>query len=58
MNQFIEVAYRTGRLVEPCGMNVRKTGAAMSAQLGRLDFESLSNEPGKRTVIGAVLKQP
>jgi hypothetical protein len=49
MNPAIEVAYRTGRLAEPCGLYVRKTGLTL-AQRGVLDFMSLSDERDERVV--------
>jgi hypothetical protein len=51
MNPAIEAAYRTGRIVEPCGVYVFKSGE-ISAQLGSLDFVSLSDESAKRIVGG------
>jgi hypothetical protein len=47
MNPAIQDAM--GRLVEPCGMYVLKTGNA-SAQPGALEFASLSNETNQRIV--------
>jgi hypothetical protein len=49
MNPAIEAAYRTGRLVEPCGMYVLKSGSA-SAQRGVLEFAALSDEGDERVV--------
>jgi hypothetical protein len=49
MNPAIEEAYRTGRLVEPCGMYERKSGT-IASQLGRLEFAALSEESGERMV--------
>jgi hypothetical protein len=49
MNPAIEAAYRTGRLTEPCGMYILKTGIA-SAHRGVLDFASLSDVCDERVV--------
>jgi hypothetical protein len=49
MNSAIEAAYHTGRLMEPCGAYVLK-GGDISAQPGRLEFASLSDERDERIV--------
>ncbi len=49
MNPAIEAAYDTGRLLEPCGAYVLKSGT-VSAQPGSLEFASLSNETDERIV--------
>jgi hypothetical protein len=49
MNPAIEEAYRTGRLVHPCGMYVLKD-VVMLAQRGSLEFASLSDEHDERIV--------
>ena len=47
MNLAIEAAYRTGRLIEPCGIYVLKD-VTLLAQCGSLDFASLSDERDER----------
>jgi hypothetical protein len=49
MNPTIEAAYHSGRLVEPCGAYILKDGN-ISAQLGSLEFASLSDERDERIV--------
>jgi hypothetical protein len=49
MNPAIEAAYRTGRLMEPCGIYVLKD-VTLLGQRGSLDFTSLSDECDERIV--------
>ena len=49
MNPAIEAAYRSSRLMEPCGIYVLKD-VTLSAQRGSLDFASLLDERDERIV--------